>query len=149
MEKPYRPCVVAVLTKDYKEFLVGERQNIPGAWQFPQGGIEDGESPEVAVIRELGEETGTSDAVIERVSAEWISYDFPDSFTHSITQKFKGQRQKWFLLKLANGAKPDLDLSDGEFRGIDWRPLKVIIADVVDWKQECYREGLRALELEV
>lgn len=149
MEKPYRPCVVAVLTRNYRDFLVGERQNIPGAWQFPQGGIEDGESPEVAVIRELGEETGTSDAIIERVSSDWIAYDFPDSFTHPISEKYKGQRQKWFLLKLNDDAKPDLAKSDGEFRDIAWQPLKEICSMVIDWKQECYLKGLKALELEV
>ena len=149
MVKPYRPCVVAVLTRDYKTFLVGERRKISGAWQFPQGGIEEGEQASKAVLRELEEETGTNKAVIEKVSSDWISYDFPDSFKHPITKEFKGQKQKWFLLKLDPGAKPDLSLSDGEFRNLDWRPLSRIVKDVIEWKKECYIEGIKSLGLEV
>lgn len=149
MDRPYRACVVAVLTKDYRTFLVGERKNIHGAWQFPQGGIEDGEAPEVAVIRELCEETGIDEVEIECASSDWISYDFPESFGHAIAQKYRGQSQRWFLLKLAEGASPDLSKSDGEFRDLDWRSLDVIVDGIVDWKKDSYIRGLKSLGLEV
>ena len=148
MKRDYRKSVVAVLTRDYKTFLVGERAHVPGAWQFPQGGIEDGEDPDKAVIRELEEEVGTGEARIEKVSSEWISYDFPENMTHPIAIKYKGQSQKWYLLKLSEGAEPDLDKSDGEFRAIEWRSLSRIFSEIVEWKKESYSVGLQALELE-
>lgn len=149
MVKSYRPCVVAVLTRDFKDFLVGERARVPGAWQFPQGGIEIGESPESAVIRELGEEVGTSDAKILKSSNHWISYDFPDDLAHPITEKFLGQNQMWFLLQLHENANPDLSLSDGEFKAIAWQTIGEIMSGIVDWKKDSYERGLKALGLEV
>ena len=149
MGKDYRPCVVAVVTRDFRNYLVGERRNVLGSWQFPQGGIEPGEDPVTAVLRELGEEVGTSEALIHRQTTDWISYDFPNDLDHPITKDFRGQKQLWFLLKLQESAKPDLALSDGEFRSLDWRPLDRIIEGIVEWKRQSYQQGLRSLGLEV
>src|SRR4051812_30138702 len=65
VEPKYRPCVLAVFANSAGQVLICERDQPRGSWQFPQGGIEAGESPEVAIFREMGEEIGTRDFVIE------------------------------------------------------------------------------------
>ena len=144
-----RRCVVAVVANDSGQFLVGERADVPGAHQLPQGGVEEGESEEDAVIRELGEEMGNGVADIIRKSDIEVSYLFPPhvKWRSAIPQEFCGQRQRWFLLRYRDGAGPDLTKADGEFSGVCWKSKEEIIAGIVDFKREAYKQGFAALGL--
>jgi 8-oxo-dGTP pyrophosphatase MutT (NUDIX family) len=104
---PYRLNVGAVLFSRAGQVLVARRADFPnaegaaGGWQLPQGGIDEGEDPRVAIFRELGEEIGTANAEILAEHPDWLDYDLPP---HLIGKAFKGryrgQRQKWFALRL-------------------------------------------------
>ena len=104
----YRPCVLAVFINDLGEVLVAERSDYRGQWQFPQGGIDPGETPEAALFREVWEELGTRDFVVEIRGHKQICYDFPEGLDHKIAQKWRGQLQSWFLVRFHKGAGPDL-----------------------------------------
>ncbi len=103
----YRPNVAAiVLSPDFendRKFFLAKRKGIRRAWQFPQGGINEGESPQEALLRELKEEIGTNDVEILAEFPEWISYDFPNSKSDK-KYPYKGQNQKYFLVRLKKEA---------------------------------------------
>jgi putative (di)nucleoside polyphosphate hydrolase len=107
----YRPNVAAiVLSSDYEqtmEFLIARRTGMKRGWQFPQGGIDAGESPRETLLRELREEIGTDEVDILGEYPEWIQYDFPKAKPTKV-YPYKGQRQRYFLVKLKKGAKVDL-----------------------------------------
>jgi len=145
--KPYRPCVVAAIVRKDGHLLVGERANQPGAWQLPQGGIDEGESPEQAVLREVREETGTSSVTILSKASQSICYDFPPEMTTNISEVFRGQEQWWFCLELHSNGKLDLALSDGEFVNLDWRSPRDVLEGVISWKKIAYQRGFRQLGL--
>ena len=140
-----RKCVVGVLERGDGTYLVGERAGLDGCLQFPQGGVEDGETPDTALVRELAQEIGCGDVEILRKSQKTVDYAFPAGLKSRITQKFSGQSQDWYLVRLKNGAQPDLKLSDGEFQNISWKTLTEIMAVVVDWKYAAYIDGLSQL----
>jgi putative (di)nucleoside polyphosphate hydrolase len=100
---PYRPCVGVMLVNDAGQVFVGQRfDSINAAWQMPQGGIEKGEVPQEAALRELAEETGVSaDLVtVEGETEEWVHYDLPHDLVPKIWKgRYRGQEQKWFLLR--------------------------------------------------
>ena len=121
----YRSNVAAILRNAKGEILICERLGVPGAWQFPQGGISAGESPEQALYRELHEEIGlTEDAVQVLASTKgWLRYRLPRRF---IRDEHKpvciGQKQKWFLLRLlTDDESVQLDLNEKpEFDHWQW-----------------------------
>lgn len=119
---PYRPCVGIMLLNDQGAVFAGQRVDTTAeAWQMPQGGIDDGESPRDAAYRELEEEIGTAKADILAETPEWLYYDLPD---HLIGQvwggRYRGQAQKWFAMRfLGTDADIDLDAHHREFN--DWR----------------------------
>ena len=97
--KKYRPNVAAiVLSSDYPkkvEFFIAERSDVADSWQFPQGGIDEGENPKEALLRELKEEIGTDQVEIVAEYPEWVSYDFPKTIARKM-YPYDGQRQKYF-----------------------------------------------------
>jgi len=111
-KKEYRPNVAAViLSADFsndKKYFLAKRKGIRRAWQFPQGGIDEGESPKEALLRELREEIGTDEVDIISEFPEWISYDFPNSKSDK-KYPYKGQNQKYFLVKLRSNAVINLN----------------------------------------
>ncbi|MFW7380165.1 MAG: RNA pyrophosphohydrolase [Oligoflexus sp.] len=145
--KPYRPCVVAAIVRSDGHLLVGERSNQPGAWQLPQGGIDEGESPEQAVLRELREEIGTNSVTILSRGLQTICYEFPPEMITKISAQYRGQEQWWFSLQLHSQARPDLALSDGEFVNLDWRSPREVLENIISWKKIAYERGLRQLGL--
>ncbi|MBC7658826.1 MAG: RNA pyrophosphohydrolase [Chitinophagaceae bacterium] len=147
MEKPYRPCVVAVITNEDGLLLAGERADQAGSWQLPQGGIDPGETPRIAVMRELHEEIGTSELEIVREHSEWIRYDFPPEFATGRMAKWAGQEQIWFLLRFKKGETHHLDRSEGEFQALKWVSPQALATGIVNWKTEAYRLGLSAFGL--
>ncbi len=113
-KKDYRPNVAAVvLSHDFSQsglYFLAKRKGIRRAWQFPQGGIDEGESLEEALLRELMEEIGTNDVEIIAQFPEWISYDFPNNKSKCDKKyPYKGQNQKYFLVRLKESAVIDLN----------------------------------------
>ena len=108
----YRECVGIMLVNGRGEVLVARRADMPAnpAWQMPQGGIDWGETPRQAALRELEEEIGTARAEIVAESREWLTYDFPPQLANRRWGgRFRGQRQKWFLMRFTGG-DADIDL---------------------------------------
>ena len=112
---PYRPCVGIMLFNQDGKVFVGKRidQSVEG-WQMPQGGIDKGETPKQAALRELQEEVGTDKAEIMAEMDDWVTYDLPGPLVGvAFRGKYKGQRQKWFALRFT-GNDADIDLTSHE-----------------------------------
>ncbi len=147
MGKPYRRCVVAVVTDEKGRFLVGERTRQPGAWQFPQGGVEDQETHREGLLRELAEEVGCGEVEILREGQSDVTYDFPPDLDVPIAAHFRGQTQKWFLVRFRPGFGPQLEKSDGEFQAVQWLKLEDVLPLIVPFKRDAYRDGLKSIGL--
>jgi putative (di)nucleoside polyphosphate hydrolase len=145
LKLPFRKSVIAVIQNEKKEVLVGQRSNDPQAWQFPQGGIEDGETLEEALYRELAEEIGSAEVNILKQAPKETSYLFPPEMESTIKLRFCGQLQTWFLVQFKPGATFDLSKSEHEFSALKWVTIKHIVEHIVDWKKESYKQGLTAL----
>jgi putative (di)nucleoside polyphosphate hydrolase len=108
----YRPNVAAiVLSSDYEhtqQFVIARRTGMRRGWQFPQGGIDADETPQEALLRELREEIGTDEVDILGEYPKWIQYDFPPPKSSEKLYPFKGQRQRYFLVRLRNNDWIDL-----------------------------------------
>lgn len=117
-EKIYRQNVaVIVLSADYpqkKDVFIAERSDLTDIWQFPQGGIDEGESPEEALFRELEEEIGTRDVKILGEYPEWISYDFPSHIAKKM-KPYAGQTQRYYLVQLNKSAEINIETELPEF----------------------------------
>ena len=141
MPLPYRLNVGAVLFGPDGRVFVGKRAGIAAAWQLPQGGIDAGEDPRVAVMRELLEEVGTDKAEIIGEHAEWVEYDLPPELLGAAWGgKYRGQRQKWFALKFL-GVASDIRLDADphpEFEDWKWVTLAELPALAVAFKRHIY-----------
>jgi putative (di)nucleoside polyphosphate hydrolase len=151
-QRPYRPNVGIALFNASGHVLIGHRFRddgpeivLPGLdWQMPQGGIDSGEDPREAVMRELWEETGVVSASYLG-ETDWLTYDFPQfsDSSHRLA-RFRGQRQKWFALRFTgqdaevdplierNGQPPEFD----RWR---WERLDRVADLVVPFRREVYR----------
>jgi len=138
--KPYRKNVGMVVFNQHGEVLVGERENIPKSWQFPQGGIDADEEPKTAAFRELYEEVGIANPELVQEVEEWLHYDFPaDLKLHSGMAKYRGQTQKWFLFYWNHEASQcDLDIHEREFTEVKFIPLAQCVDTIVDFKKPIY-----------
>lgn len=142
-QREYRPGVGIVLFNRNGMVLVGERLDNPGAWQMPQGGIDKGEDPEVAVFREMKEEIGTKNAKIIGVMDRWITYDIPERTAKRLWGgKYKGQKQKWIALEfLGKDSEIDIAADDHpEFGQWKWVHIDDLLGYVVTFKRDVYRE---------
>jgi len=145
---PYRPCVGIMLFNKNGEVFVGKRidQTVEG-WQMPQGGIDDGETPRQAALRELLEEVGTDKAEIIAEMEEWITYDLPAHLIGvAFHGKYKGQRQKWFALRFT-GDDGDINLTahEPEFSAFQWVSLENLPGLIVAFKRDTYKAVIGAL----
>lgn len=140
-DRPYRPCVGIMLMNSKGEIFVGNRIDTPGDhWQMPQGGVDDGEDPQAAVMRELGEEIGTEKASILAESKSWHSYNLPRDLSRKIWKgRYRGQTQKWFLMRF-EGDDSDIDLNahKAEFSEWRWSPLDELCDRIVPFKRDIY-----------
>ncbi len=140
---PYRPCVgIALFNKDGHVF-VGERIDTPGAWQMPQGGIDESEDIEVATLRELKEEIGTNNIEILKIADEKICYDLPHELLEKLWNgQYRGQEQTWVAARYL-GTDEDIALDADarpEFSNWQWVPLEKTIDLIVPFKQDTYRK---------
>lgn len=145
----YRPNVGIVLFHPDGRVWYGRRAGTPGPhnWQFPQGGVDDGEDLEVAARRELFEETGVTSAELIGRTEEWIAYDFPAGYGGSKqAQGWAGQKQQWFAYRFT-GEETEIDLrahGDVEFDAWRWGPLSDAPDLIVPFKRPCYEQVVQA-----
>jgi putative (di)nucleoside polyphosphate hydrolase len=153
-----RPNVCAVLTDAPRErVLVFRRADIvlgPHCWQFPQGGMKQGETPEQALHRELREEIGTDAVELLARLPEPIAYFYPQDILASLRAqnaklaRYVGQRQHWFLARLSGGTESiRFDRQPAEFSDYEWVTPGEAVVRVVPFKQQAYRQALAAFDL--
>jgi putative (di)nucleoside polyphosphate hydrolase len=145
----YRPNVGIILVNQKNEVFWGKRVR-EHAWQFPQGGINQGESPAQAMLRELHEEVGLLPDHVRVLgrTREWLRYDVPDAFIRRESRgHYKGQKQIWFLLRML-GRDTDVCLRatpHPDFDAWRWSPYWVSLDDVIEFKREVYTQALNEL----
>jgi putative (di)nucleoside polyphosphate hydrolase len=140
---PYRPCVGVMLVNRAGRVFAGQRRDSAvDAWQMPQGGIEPGEEPVAAALRELGEETGIPPEAVEllAISEGWTCYDLPAALVPRIWGgRYRGQRQKWVLLRfLGEDAQIDIATAHPEFSRWCWLAPDEVLQRIVPFKRDTY-----------
>jgi putative (di)nucleoside polyphosphate hydrolase len=151
---PYRPCVGVMLFNRAGLAFIGRRIDGPEhvdathAWQMPQGGIDPGEDPWLAALRELREETNVGSVARLGEIAEWLTYDIPAEIAAQAWKgKYRGQSQKWFALRFT-GADSEIDVAhpagaaEPEFAAWRWEPAASIPNLVVPFKRAVYERVL-------
>lgn len=138
---PYRPNVGIVVFNASGLTLVGERLDNPGAWQYPQGGVDDGEEFEAAARRELHEETGIEIDNFVAATAEFLYYDFPhDLVIPGLTNRFSGQKQRWYLAYWNHPAESaNLKTHTQEFARVQFMPMAEATNQIVPFKRDIYK----------
>lgn len=145
----YRPNVGIIICNRKNEVFWGKRVK-QHAWQFPQGGIDAGETPEVAMYRELHEEVGLQPQHVEILgrTRDWLRYDVPEQWLRRDWRgNYRGQKQIWFLLRLV-GRDTDVQLRASqkpEFDAWRWNDYWVPLESVVEFKREVYQLALSEL----
>lgn len=141
--KRYRPNVAAIILSprypDRCEFFIAHRSDIKNAWQFPQGGIDEGETPLDALYRELLEEIGCNDVEVLGEFPEWITYDFPKT-ARGKQYPFDGQTQKYFLVRLKEDSIIDLNAFEvPEFKEYEFVAYEDLFKRITYFKRRVYR----------
>ena len=141
----YRANVGIILTNNCGKVLWARRYG-EDSWQFPQGGIDKTETPEIAMFRELEEEIGLLPSHVEVLGQTkgWLKYRLPRKFLSKNKTPFKGQKQKWFLLKFL-GEDGDIKVDRFEDQGFDhweWVSYWFPLSQVVSFRRDVYRKAL-------
>ncbi|MBV9522474.1 MAG: RNA pyrophosphohydrolase [Alphaproteobacteria bacterium] len=144
-EGAYRPAVGIMLLDPRDRIFVARRLDMKEeAWQMPQGGIDEGETPRRAALRELKEEIGTDKAAILAESRQWHHYDLPADLVGRLWGgRYRGQRQKWFAMRFT-GTDADIDVATEhpEFGDWKWVPAAEVPRLIVPFKRRLYEEIL-------
>jgi len=145
----FRPNVGIILVNSRSEVFWGKRVR-EHSWQFPQGGIKRGESPEQAMLRELHEEVGLRSEHVRIVARtrDWLRYEVPEQWVRREWRgHYRGQKQIWFLLRLL-GRDSDIDLrasSHPEFDAWRWNDYWVPLDAVIEFKRDVYSQAVTEL----
>ena len=148
-EPSYRPCVGIIVFNAAGQVWLGQRAGTaaPYNWQFPQGGIDAGEDPLAASLRELEEETGIRSVSLLAQTPDWILYDFPPQVIASGGARgFRGQKQLWFAYRFL-GSDDEIDLAahhQVEFDAWRWVDIQEAIEAVVPFKRSVYEQVAKA-----
>ncbi|MHA1128840.1 MAG: RNA pyrophosphohydrolase [Alphaproteobacteria bacterium] len=151
----YRPNVGLMILNAKGHVFTGQRLDrtalgLDHAWQMPQGGIDDGEEPQVAAYRELMEETGIDSGMVQILaeSRNWISYDFPADLSQKLWEgRYQGQTQRWFLMRfIGDDAQINIQTEEPEFSEWKWMPTVDLIENIVPFKQHIYKQVLVEFE---
>ena len=144
---PYRPAAGMVLLNREGLVFVGKRiDQTQEAWQMPQGGIDDGEDPKTAALRELEEEIGTRNVSILGEHPDWLLYDLPPHLVGVVWEgKYRGQRLKWMAMRfLGEDREINVATAHAEFSEWKWVKSTEVLQLVVPFKREVYASALRA-----
>ena len=151
---PYRPCAGIMVLNDKGLVWAGRRisrgnsefDGSPQLWQMPQGGIDDGEAPLAAAIRELYEETGMKTVTLLAEARDWIHYDLPPQLIGiGLRGKYRGQAQKWFAFRF-DGDESEIQINpppgsnEAEFDAWDWKPMESLPELIVPFKRSVYEQ---------
>lgn len=151
---PYRPCVGIMVINQEGLVWSGRRlaepnseySNTPYRWQMPQGGIDKGEDPEKASLRELYEETGMKSVSLLAESQDWLTYDLPNELIGiGLKGKFRGQKQKWFAYRF-DGHEDEIQIDPpvtgekAEFDAWEWKPMHQLPELIVPFKRKLYEQ---------
>ena len=143
---PYRLGVGMMIINNKKEVFLARRIDTKWeAWQMPQGGIDTGETPSAAAMREMAEEIGCSKGTILAESKYWYSYDIPKQLLPKLWDgNFRGQKQKWFLIRFDGvDSEINLDTHDPEFDSWKWAALDEVIDIIVPFKRKLYNAVIK------
>jgi putative (di)nucleoside polyphosphate hydrolase len=143
--KPFRRGVGIMLLAPDRRIFVGRRIDTPGAWQMPQGGTDEGESPRAAALRELHEEVGTEKAEILAETPGWLTYELPgDLHLQAWGGRYRGQAQKWFAMRfLGEDSDILLDAHHAEFDAWKWVTREELLHGIVTFKRKLYEDALQ------
>lgn len=143
--RPYRDGVgIALLNRDDLVFVGRRIDQTAEAWQMPQGGIDPGEDPLPAALREMEEEIGVSSALAEVIaeSRGWLTYDLPPDLRDKVWKgRYRGQRQKWYLARF-RGEDRDINIATAhpEFNQWRWIPFRTLPDMIVPFKRPIYEQ---------
>ncbi len=140
---PYRPCVGIMLINNDGLVFVARRKGSENSWQMPQGGIDKGEKPKQAALRELEEEIGTAKGEVLGKTKGWLKYDLPEELIGKVWKgKYRGQKQKWFAVRFT-GKDKDIDLEASahvEFDAWKWVTVDEMVEGIIPFKRAVYQE---------
>ena len=148
LPKGYRPGVGIMLLDKRKRIFAGRRIDTPDAWQMPQGGIDKGEEPRDAALRELQEEVGTDKAEIIGETKAWLTYRLPGKLhLQAWGGRYRGQVQKWFAMRfLGTDADIKLDAHHPEFDAWKWMTRDDLLRLIVPFKRTLYKDVFKEFD---
>jgi len=139
----YRPNVAMIIVSDEypkeKKIFIAQRNDLHDIWQFPQGGIDEGEEVKEALFREMEEEIGTNNAQIIAEYPEWISYDFPAKIALKM-KPYIGQTQRYFLMKIHKEAVINIETKHPEFMDFKFVDVDEVLGMTAHFKKNVYEK---------
>ncbi len=140
---PYRPCVGVMLINQQGKVWHGERIDTLGAWQMPQGGVDESESLKYAALRELEEEIGVTAEQVDIIAQteDWLSYDLPEELLGIVWNgRYRGQKMHWFLMRfLSEDSAININTENPEFARWQWGDIDSLSGLIVPFKRKVYQ----------